>query len=299
VASKSPEEFVPGTGTTPTTIVLHDVNDGDGATSRYEFDFPPSSEGSPISGNGLSASNNVEDPGSPITARVFKQDETAYSETEATGRLIDGEQAELTRLFPETFGNSTGQPPPPICEDCSFLKWGAFTTTVAFSDPNEENPDATVHYVDRIAGWWVSGDLASTEEIESLWLGNATATYNGHVLGTVNNDGDIYAAAGKLWMEWDFHARSGELEIRNFDHQPTFGGGLTQVPNANEMGYKNQFGGSLSGEGLRGSVTGSFVRGPSSPAQGVIGNWNVRGQQENYQATGIFAGSGTPRGPTN
>ena len=77
-----------------------------------------------------------------------------------------------------------------------------------------------------------------------------------------------------------------------------------------ELTGKNQFGGPLSiaGElpnnlselnGMTGSATGSFVRGPinfndgrpisGSTPQGVIGNWNVG--SERYSATGIFAGS--------
>jgi hypothetical protein len=48
---------------------------------------------------------------------------------------------------------------------------------------------------------------------------------------------------------------------------------------------------------MTGNATGSFVRGPLSPAQGVIGNWNVG--SSTYKATGIFAGSGTPQIPPN
>ena len=45
---------------------------------------------------------------------------------------------------------------------------------------------------------------------------------------------------------------------------------------------------------MNGFAQGSFVKGPSSPAQGVIGNWNVGNTSNHYSATGIFAGSGNP-----
>ena len=114
-------------------------------------------------------------------------------------------------------------------------------------------------------------------------------------------------------MDWDFNARSGNLNIYHFDRGIT-PGGLTftgEMTTPGELTGKNKFGGplSLSGDlpnnlnelnGMTGSETGSFVRGPSnfnndgrpvsgSTPQGVIGNWNVG--SERYSATGIFAGS--------
>ena len=108
-------------------------------------------------------------------------------------------------------------------------------------------------------------------------------------------------------------ARSGNLSIYHFDRGIT-PGGLTftgEMTTPGELTGKNKFGGplSLSGDlpnnlnelnGMTGSETGSFVRGPSnfnndgrpvsgSTPQGVIGNWNVG--SERYSATGIFAGS--------
>jgi hypothetical protein len=116
-------------------------------------------------------------------------------------------------------------------------------------------------------------------------------------------------------MAWDFNSRSGDLTISKFDRSITPGGltfsGEMSAPGELATG-KNQFGGPLSLantnlpnnlsslNGMTGSATGSFVRGPSnfngngrpiqgSTPQGVIGNWNVGSAR--YNANGIFAGS--------
>lgn len=268
VTTESPDDlFLVHDGELKSAHVALRDQGNDGATSHYDFDF--SSEES---------ENWV--------ATVFKDNGTPYSQSSATGKVIDGAAAGLTREFPDTFGQvAQTDPAPPICNKCEFLKWGAFGTEVRFSDGGESTP-----YVDRINGWWVAGDLTSPTEIDKLAALDATATYRGHALGSVLNNGERYDAAGNLLVNWEFAQRKGDLTISNFDGQ-TFGTGkhgLTQVPSG-----ANQFSGALSGgDGLTGKANGSFVRGPVSPAQGVIGNWNVG--RNGYTATGIFAGSGVP-----
>ena len=249
VAGNSPEDFLPG-GDSASTMVLHDIQDGDPATSRYQLSF-----------------------GSNPAVSVFNQNGDAYTQSSSTGQTL------------------VAGPYPSPCHDCSFLEWGTFTTEVAFSD----GPEST-QYIDKINGWWVSGDLASPTEIDKLAALGATASYNGQVMGAVirGNEGLTYGAAGDLWMGWDFAKRSGELEISNFDNRSfgTGAGGLTQVPGPNQSSFINQFSGTFTGEGLTGGATGSFVRGPDGPAQGVIGNWNVQGS--GYRATGVFKGTQVP-----
>ena len=136
-------------------------------------------------------------------------------------------------------------------------------------------------------GWWVAGDLSTVSDIDTLAALNATAHYDGHVLGDVakltGDQWNTYVAAGSLAMNWNFTNRNGDLTISQFDGDHSFGsgpGGMSQIPNL------NQFSGSISGSGLSGNATGSFMRGPDSSAQGVAGNWNVSGT--GYNATGIF-----------
>ena len=166
-----------------------------------------------------------------------------------------------------------------------------------------------------IFGWWVAGDVIDNSDL----LTDATASYAGHVIGNVSTNigagGWVtYVAAGDMDMDWDFNSRSGDLTIGHFDRSITPGGltftGAMSAPGELATG-KNQFGGPLSLandnlpenlsdlNGMTGSATGSFVRGPNnfsggqpirgSTPQGVIGNWNVGSAR--YNATGIFAGS--------
>jgi hypothetical protein len=103
-----------------------------------------------------------------------------------------------------------------------------------------------------------------------------------------------------MGMNWNFGQRKGTLQITNFDSQ-NFEGGLDFKGNMSMPGVVNKFSGGLSGVNLpsnlsdvSGFAQGSFVKGPSSAAQGVIGNWNVGTASNHYSATGVFAGSGNP-----
>jgi hypothetical protein len=171
-----------------------------------------------------------------------------------------------------------------LCDDCEFLQWGSFQTQSTFSTQG-------LQYVDRIDGWWVSGNLASAAEINALEASGGTATYAGHVIGTVltRNEGfSTRTATGDLLMQWSFASRTGNLSINNFDGKSfNTPDGIAQRNTA-----INQFDGVLTGGGLSGSAAGSFVRGPNSPVQGVIGNWRVGGS--GYSATGIFGGTQAP-----
>jgi hypothetical protein len=161
------------------------------------------------------------------------------------------------------------------------------------------------HYVDNVhVGWWVAGDLASASDLDTLAALNATATYNGHVIGDVasnfNNAGwKTYVAAGDLAMDWNFAQRSGNFEISRFD-TANFNSGLTFSGPMSAPGVANgnHFSGSLYGQlpsnlgSLSGSAVGSFANNGDIKAAGVVGNWNVANQA--YRAGGILAGVGTP-----
>jgi hypothetical protein len=214
---------------------------------------------------------------------------------------VSGDQLNVTSFFPDTFtADDNGNRP--FCEGCEFLKWGAWGARVEFSNGNNSS-----QFVDNIhLGWWVAGDLADESDIDTLAALNATATYDGHVLGDVasnlNDAGwKTYVAAGDLSMSWDFAQRSGDLEITRFD-TANFSGGLSfggpmSAPGqlaANANHFSGPLSGSLPGDlgALNGSAVGSFVNNGDIKAAGVIGNWNIANQV--YRAGGIFAGVGTP-----
>jgi len=310
VASTSPDDltinFNPGANTLSASITVRDVGNHDGATEAYTLGFGGNGKRSAyIDDKHYAAIENVA--GTSVLNFLSEGSPVNYENTGATSYLVSGDQLNVTKFFPETFGEGGNKP---LCKHCDFLQWGAFGTRVTFS--NTEGP----LYVDNIhLGWWVAGDVIDNSDL----LTDATASYAGHVIGNVSTNigagGWVtYVAAGDMDMDWDFNSRSGDLTIGHFDRSITPGGltftGAMSAPGELATG-KNQFGGPLSLandnlpenlsdlNGMTGSATGSFVRGPNnfsggqpirgSTPQGVIGNWNVGSGR--YNATGIFAGS--------
>jgi len=182
--------------------------------------------------------------------------------------------------------------PDPICDGCSDMEWGGWEAHLNYGAAR-----GNTNLFAR--GWWISGELTTVGNIDTLAALDAHATYNGTAWGSVINDKQSYDASGNLTMKWNFRDRDGDLTISKFDTAHVNGGltfssgvgGMKQVPA--DFGYKNEFTGVLSGSGMNGSATGSFVNNGSVAAGGIMGNWNVQGQ--NYQATGIFGGAGTPK----
>jgi hypothetical protein len=187
-------------------------------------------------------------------------------------------------------GTSLSQQSNLICAECGFLDWGRWAIHINYKDPSQ-NPTTNLH----ANGWWVAGDPTDIDKLAAL---GGSATYNGTAHGTVLNGSRSYDATGGLTMNWSFADRKGDLTISNFDQRSYSTGlnGLSQ-PSLDI----NKFGGSLGQIGgpniglNSGSVTGSFINNGSTPAGGVAGKFNIGG--DNYQATGVFGGSGTPTTP--
>jgi hypothetical protein len=95
---------------------------------------------------------------------------------------------------------------------------------------------------------WVAGVLPAFIDIPA----SGTATYNGHAIGTVYNNGARYSAAGNYQQTWNFGTDSGNVSISNFDGLATITGSVT-------AGNRREFVGTLSnGAGVTGNINGSF-----------------------------------------
>jgi trimeric autotransporter adhesin len=236
------------------------------------------------------------------------QNYTSNATKDSITVLTDNEPAVLHSGSAQIVGGGDA-----FCSDCSFLRWGSWSTHVVFDSGGSPatNAEATGQGNTNVFGhgWWISGDVIDQSDMPT----DGSASYTGKAIGDVaSNLGDMgwvtYTAKGDMVMTWDFGRRSGDLTISNFDSK-NFDGGLTftgTMTAPGEVGL-NQFGGTLSGKDLpdnlsdlTGSANGSFVRGPDnfnsdgriisgSKPQGVIGNWTV--DSSKYTAGGIFGGS--------
>jgi hypothetical protein len=249
-----------------------------------------------------------------------------------TGYLVSGEQLHAdgetgVLLFPSV--EEHDQEPSTVtmthqafCQDCAFLKWGAWGARAGFVDPgytdNETVVPASNVTADVHLGWWVAGDVVSDSDLPT----DGSATYAGHAIGNVannlNGQGAItYVATGDMGMSWSFNDRAGRFDITHFDTPNTGGldfGGILRAPGVLNG---NSFEGAITGQlpehlpcvgclpgsnALSGVANGSFARNPGQIAGevpgGVIGNWSISNGQGNntftYGATGIFAGKGVP-----
>lgn len=160
-----------------------------------------------------------------------------------------------------------------ICSSCSFMTWGWWGQAAS-------GGSAAVHL-----GNWIIGEKPTDEQVEDLQPAGGTATYTGHAVGTVVNDGSQYIATGDLNATMDFGARTGTIEIRNYDDKDMFGAVVSFESGGTSVSSLT----SDSMIGIATSVTGAFASNGTDPVAGVMGSFTA--VDGNWSSTGIFAGS--------
>jgi hypothetical protein len=204
---------------------------------------------------------------------------------EVQGFLVSADAIQANQiLFPgQTVQTPNGpQQKRAFCQDCDYIKWGAWGARVDYQQHNSQTATADVPL-----GWWIAGDVISSDDMPKT--GNAT--YMGDAIGNVINSGKQYTATGDMSLMWYFASRSGTLTISKFDTSVNNGQGIKfsgpmLAPGA--VAFNGPLSSSALG-GLVGEANGMFV-GHGGP-QGVIGNFGIG--NPTYQATGIFGGMQT------
>jgi hypothetical protein len=174
-----------------------------------------------------------------------------------------------------------------FCQNCDFIKWGAWGARVDYQQQNQQTATADVQL-----GWWIAGDIVSKNDMPFT----GSAYYSGDAIGNVINDGTQYTATGDMSMDWNFGRRSGTLTISDFDTSVNQGQGIAFSGRMVAPGVATFSGaiGSSDLGGLVGAANGAFVGSPGHGQipQGVIGNFGIA--NSTYQATGIFGGVAQP-----
>ena len=157
---------------------------------------------------------------------------------------------------------------------CAYLTWGWWSTRSTV----QEGPLATTLGSVNL-GAYVAGTL--TTAVQMPQTGNAT--YNGLMVGNVNNAGSSYVAGGNYTMNYDFGKRTGVIPQMTFDNSSYHS--LGNISATNSSG--TSFAGAFAGGGGRGVINGSFY-GPGAANQG--GAFSIGTNSSAYKASGIFAG---------
>jgi hypothetical protein len=270
-------------------VNLFDSETGESSYSRFAFD----QQGNPIgiiapmlltncSGNCPVLTYEGTTNSGTLTASVPQFPDAPTTDFPTSGNVLVDHTAVLTEDELEDLQ----------CADCAaFIRWGFWGFYSGNVSAGEVQGSLSLE------GTWVTGDLTTRAQLNTL-AGNGTTTattahYTGDAVGTVYNEGSVYTARGDLSLDWNFGSRDGVIEIGGFDTENrgdgagiAFGGNIAAEPNG------MAFTGSLEGEGPLGFgfAQGSFVNAGSSLAQGVIGNFGFA-ESEDYFASGVFMGT--------
>jgi hypothetical protein len=156
---------------------------------------------------------------------------------------------------------------------CQYLQWGYWTGEL--DTPNAQQTAAT--RMDRAnINTWLAGIPTAAADINTLSSQAFVGTYNGHVIGSVVNNGASYVAAGGFTGTYNFGSNTGTVAVNNFDGHSASG---------TVMGSGGAYAGNLTAPGIRGTVNGSFFGPMAAETGGAFGL-----QSTNYLASGIFAG---------
>lgn len=166
---------------------------------------------------------------------------------------------------------------------CEFLTWGWWGGDVSYGSSSTYNASGR----DRVnLATYVAGTLTPSVNLPLT----GTATYTGHMVGNVNNNGVSYIAAGSYQNAWNFANRNGVATI-TFDGT-TFGGGTTAntFNTAGTVTFGTQ-GTPITSGNKSLTLNGAFFQnGTSNPAAGQAGNFAITNTTGNpYKAAGTFA----------
>lgn len=176
-------------------------------------------------------------------------------------------------------------------------------------DNARSNSDGSEERDRMHTGWWLAGRLSDPVQIPTT----GTATYNGHMVGTVKNSStgaEYIAASGFQYVANFGNPAASTMTVSSFDGV-SYGGTVPFDRTRNTNAYVSNSeilaaidgiiprtgGAALSGATME--IGGMFFKGKTDPVKDVAGGFGVRanpvttsaGTNHNYIAAGVWAGS--------
>jgi hypothetical protein len=162
---------------------------------------------------------------------------------------------------------------------CEFLTWGWWQTSINYTSGYRAGQNDSVFQAP-----YVAGQLASSVQLPQT----GTATYNGFMVGNVQNGSQFYNAAGSYQSSWSFQNRVGSFNAA-FDNR-TYAGALIATPGTGGVSFGGAMVSTNGGQFLTGTIAGSFFSGGGDAAKYQAGAFSIGQNSSTYKASGIFAG---------
>lgn len=171
--------------------------------------------------------------------------------------------------------------------NCEYTRWGLWSMNTTRGTDSQSVVDRSP------VNFWVAGQRPpSAADVPT----SGSATYSGHVITNVQNNGSMYTASSNFTNTVNFGAATNQLSVQ-VGTAATNGSTLDGASFAGNLSLKadrRDFGGTIAGTLDRSmTMNGSFFKGASGPVGEMGGNVKVTGPTS-YTGSGIFAGSTVP-----
>jgi len=165
---------------------------------------------------------------------------------------------------------------------CDYTQWGFWS-----ADTFRADAASNIGYSDKgHLMLWVAGIAANPTDIPTT----GSATYTGHAVANISNNGSQYIAAGRFSNQVNFGTDIGQVQVAGLDGS-TYGGVVNLLASSGVNGFAGTLNTGPSNRNM--TMVGQFYQGGpgnSTPLYGEMGGTiNITGPH-NYLGGGVFVG---------
>lgn len=165
-----------------------------------------------------------------------------------------------------------------LCAQCDFMSWGTWSTTPSAPETVEN-------------GYWVLGDQTTAQQIEGL---TGSASYAGNAVGFADSGSGAGAADGTFTANMNFASGMGRFEFEDFGNDQAGRYDFDVLSEMEENGRSFvglDFGDPTEANAISGDLQGGVANDGSDVAGGIMGGFSVNVFEQDWSATGVFAGT--------